>query len=295
MEPKDLNSWEEFKERLEKIQEETQELNKNSRKNAHGPTPLVSEPLYRGQSNHTWHLESTLERKRRNMTLYEYFDMLQSIKPKVEETSGISWPSFPNINNFQLQNIYQFTEKLKDTLGYMTFLRQHGFPSPLLDWTSCPYTASYFAFESIDSNTERVAIYFFRHQTGLYSANPRSPLEPNMDLVGHDIDNTSPRHFKQKTRYTLCIKNPNNGRFLSNYIIANMEEDINNPGLSINDNRIEDIPEAGNVVRKYTIPATEKEKVLKELESKEINRESLFESTPDNILIDLWNKLEMLK
>jgi hypothetical protein len=43
MEQKDLNSWEEFKERLEKIQEETQQLNANPHK-----VGMVTEPLYRG-------------------------------------------------------------------------------------------------------------------------------------------------------------------------------------------------------------------------------------------------------
>ena len=295
MEQKDLNSWEEFKEHLESIKKETQELNKNSRKNAHGPTPSVSEPLYRGQSNHKWHLKSTLERKCNDITLYEYLAILEDIKSKVEKISGKTWPDFSNINNCQLQSVYQFTTDLpKDALGYMTFLRQHGFPSPLLDWTDCPYIASYFAFESIDSNAERVAVYFFRGQTGFYP-DFKNALKPNAIFIGPDISNTSPRHFKQKTQYTLCTKNPNNGRCLSNYIIANMEEDINNPGFSMSDNYVEDIPEAGNVVRKYTIPVSEKRKVLRELESKGISRESLFESTPDNILIDLWNKLELLK
>ena len=118
----------------------------------------------------------------------------------------------------------------------------------------------------------------------------KSPLRPIMDHVEHDIDNTSPRHFKQKCHYTLCVANPNKGKCLSDYKIANMEEDINNLGFSLSDNCVEDIPEAGNVVRKYTIPASEKKKVLRELESKGINRESLFDSTLDNILIDLWNK-----
>lgn len=286
MKQEDLNSWEEFKKYLEKIKKENRELNANSHK-----VGMVTEPLYRGQSNHKWHLESTLERKRRNMTLYEYFAMLEGVKSKVEQISGISWPTFSNINSYQLLSIYHFTNDLpKDTLGYMTFLRQHGFPSPLLDWTSCPYIASYFAFEGIDTHTERVAIYFFRSRTGL-PIDMKSPLRPNMDHVGHDIDNTSPRHFKQKCHYTLCVANPNNGRCLSDYKIANMEEDINNLGFPLSDNCIEDIPEAGNVVRKYTIPVTEKKKVLRELESKEIN----FESTVDNILIDLWNKLEILK
>jgi hypothetical protein len=290
MRQEDTNSWEEFKECLGKIQEETQQLKAHPRK-----VVKVTEPLYRGQSDHKWHLESTLERKRRNTSLYEYLTMLEGIKSKVEQSSGISWPIFPNINNCQLLSIYHFAVELKDALGYMYFLRQHGFPSPLLDWTSCPYTASYFAFEDIDINTERVAIYFFRKQTGFIN-DMKSALKPTMDSLGPDVSDTSSRHFKQKAQYTLCAKNTNireSRRSLKHYIVANMEEDINNPGFSMSDNCIEDIPEAGNVVRKYTIPVTEKKKVLKELESKEINRESLFESTPDNILIDLWNKLEM--
>jgi hypothetical protein len=121
----------------------------------------------------------------------------------------------------------------------------------------------------------------------------KNALKPTMDSLGPDVGNTSKRHFKQKAWYTLCARNPNNGSYLDNYIIANMEEDINCPGFSMSDNGTKEIPEAGNVVRKYTIPVTEKKKVLDELESKGINRESLFESTLDNILFDLWNKLEM--
>jgi hypothetical protein len=287
MKQEDLNSWGEFKERLEEIQEETQQLNANPRK-----VGMVSDPLYRGQSNHKWHLESTLERKHRNTSLYEYLTMVESIKSKVEQSSGISWPIFPNINDCQLLSIYHFAVELKNALAYMYFLRQHGFPSPLLDWTSCPYTASYFAFEDIDTNTERAAIYFLRSRTGL-STDMKDALKPHMDNLGPDVINTSPRHIKQKAQYTLCAKKPNNGKSLKCYIVANMEEDINSPGFSMSDNCIEDIPETGSVVRKCTIPVTEKKKVLKELESKGINRESMFDSTPDNILIDLWNKYEM--
>lgn len=288
MKQEGLNSWEEFKECLEEIQEETQQLNANPNKTT------VTEVLYRGQSNHEWHLRSSLERIHRNITLYEYFTILKNIQSKVEEISEKSWPTFANINNCQLLNIYNFSIELpEDTLGYMSFVRQHGFPSPLLDWTSCPYIAAYFAFGGIYTNTERVAIYFFRGRTGV-ALDCKDDLEPAMNYFGPDIANTSPRHAKQKTRYTICTKKSKKEKSLKNYIIANMEEDINIPGSSTSDNCIEDIPEAGNVVRNYTIPVTEKKKVLKELESKGINRESLFpDGTPDNILIDLWNKYGM--
>jgi hypothetical protein len=285
MKQEDLNSWEEFKDCLEEINEETQQLEANPNKTT------VTEVLYRGQSNHKWDLSSTLQRRNRNMTLYEYLTILINIKSNVEQISGISWPTFSNINNYQLMSVYHFSIDLpEDTLGYMYFLRQHGFPSPLLDWTSCPSIASYFAFESIDSNVDRVAIYSFREKTGV-GIDSKCTTEPIMDSLGPDVQKTSIRHSKQKAQYTICMKNPNNGKSLSNYIIANIEEDINRTGFSTSDNCTEDIPEAGNVVRKYTIPVTEKKKVLKDLESKGINRELLFpDNTQDDILIDLWNK-----
>lgn len=288
---KDLNSWEEFKERVEEIQEETQRLKANPNK-----VGAVSEPLYRGQSNHEWHLESTLERKHRQMTLGKYFAILEKIKSKVEKNSGKSWPNFAGVNDRKLRSIYHITIDLPiDATAYMTFLRHHGFPSPFLDWTACPYVASYFAFEGIDTNTKRIAIYFFRKDTGL-PTDCKKMSEPTVDQIGHNIENTSGRHRKQKTHYTICLENPTAGESLQDYIIANIEEDINNVGFPITGEDYEgdnSIPEAGNVVRKYTIPATEKNKVLKELEAQKINRESLFESTQDNILIDLWYKYGM--
>lgn len=50
---------------------------------------------------------------------------------------------------------------------FLAFLQHNGFPTPLLDWTSSPYIAAYFAFESVNHfapQQENVAIFSFNKQ-----------------------------------------------------------------------------------------------------------------------------------
>ena len=62
------------------------------------------------------------------------------------------------------------------------------------------------------------------------------------------------------------------------------------PKLCDLDNDI-DLDLVKNVTCKYTIPVSERNKVLKKLQTENINRCSLFERTEDNRLFDCWTEI----
>ena len=187
-----------------------------------------------------------------------------------------------------------FPTKEKNTteiISFMIYLRHHGFPSPLLDWTYDPYVAAFFAFRNLDRDVTNVAIYTFREYTE-YAGGGHDTVDPQIIGIGHDIPGTSDKHKKQKAQYTICTKLLCQGNhILSNYIFTNHEHDINQPGFYLDENgRDVDVDYARNVVTKYIIPISERKRVLEILQEKQINKCNL-EATLDNLLEDLWDQL----
>ena len=77
----------------------------------------------------------------------------------------------------------------------MAWLRQNGFPSPLLDWSRSPYVASFFAFDSVDfAITEKISIYsFIETKTGSRSGT-RPADAPLVTSVGPWLS-TDKKHY----------------------------------------------------------------------------------------------------
>lgn len=93
--------------------------------------------MYRGQSNSSWVLKSSIFRTgfvNNHKDLVGYFNfMLPRVQEQVEAWSGLSWNLSDNFSQAE----------------FIAYLQHNGFPTPLLDFTFSPYIAAFFAFSEI--------------------------------------------------------------------------------------------------------------------------------------------------
>jgi hypothetical protein len=249
-----LKSWEEFEDAIEEEYQSHEELKKSY--------PKVPNLLFRGQKNACWPLETTLERyvrdkkvTKREYSQEEYLNILKAIKPAINSLANK--PEFEKFSNDPLAKEPSYYE-------FMIYIRHHGFPSPLLDWTRSPYVSGYFAFnDSKDEMDEDVAIYsFLEKELWFKSASSNTPqiLGLGSDVVAHK------RHYQQQGEYTVCFIEPTGSGFVygnpNNRIFTSHEK------VTFGDSQ--------DFLRKYIIPSTERKKVLRKLDLMNINAFSLF-------------------
>jgi hypothetical protein len=263
MEQRDLRTWEEF-------EQAWQELEAKRAARLSEPHTFISEYLFRGQANSDWKLETTLERAvDHEVSLLGYYRLLWIARPKVETFTDKTWaiPTYEEYADW-LGNIdYLFSEFR--AYDFFVYVRHHGFPSPLLDWSRSPYVAAFFAMHNIPRDVERVSIFVFCE----YSSGGKGGLvgAPTIHGLGSFV-RAHRRHYLQQSQYTICTAgNKSAAVYTSHEKVAAKNKPTQ------------------DLLWKFTLPATERAKALAALNKMNINSFSLFgdeDSLMDTIAIE---------
>lgn len=247
---KKINNWEEFEKTIKDIYFACQ-----NRKDETGL--YVSAPLFRGQSNGEWDLETTLGRWKKNITVEEYFRIIIGIKSTIESCLLRHWePSYLDIDK-ALKELSRPPYSIPVPFcEYMVYLRHNGFPSPFLDWTRSPYVAAFFAFN--ENTKTNPAIFMYIEYTGEGKAG--SLRKGEIRSIGPNLT-THKRHHLQQCEYTYCIKRIDERLHYASH------EDVFSQNKSNQD-----------LLTRYVLPYSEKSNFIKKLNSMNINAYSLFET-----------------
>jgi hypothetical protein len=240
-----LSTWEEFEAHVK-------ELRRNDKRDS----PL----LFRGQGDATWPLTTTLERAgQEKMRFTSYYQVVDRFKPEIEALTGMNWGErpYPDVDRL-LRNYGTLMDalQLSDVYRYLVYLRHHGFPSPLLDWTRSPYVAAYFAFTQPAKEPDaQVSIYVFSETPRGFKVTRND--RPRIIRLGPHV-RSHRRHFLQQSDYSICALFKKVWRFEAH-------DEVFSVGASRQD-----------ILTKINIPTRERLKVLSLLDEHNLNAFSLF-------------------
>lgn len=257
MEEISLDSWDQFEEQLQALDTKRQAIDPRIISSS-------SEYLFRGHGDANWLLEATLDRFfAKRISLLQYYRYALMARTRIEAFTGTRW-DIPSNEDYELwlTNHEGLTFHDYKAYDYLAYLRHHGFPSPLLDWTESPYIAAFFAFRHMTRGATHVTIYAYQEspRVGKYTSSDR----PIIHRLGPYVSSHK-RHFLQQSQYTFCTEIDNNVVYYTQHqkVVARNEAQQ-------------------DLVWKFVLPIGERRRALAQLNRMNINAFSLF-GTEDSL------------
>jgi FRG domain len=237
---------------------------------AEGSIGHFSHLLYRGHASHSWLPETTLERLSPTITsLAEYYRIVAIAKTQVETFTSRTWADIDVSSVAKHLSEYDALRFAPPpSYDFLVYLRHHGFPSPLLDWSRSLYVAAFFAYQQ--PTDDHIAIFAYQEYGG--AGKSSSSLFPQIHALGPNV-RTHPRHFLQQGEYTMCVRFQTDGWHLANH-----------SSVFDRDEQSQDL------LWKFTAPASDAPAVIRRLNEYNINAFSLFQ-TEESLLATLAKRL----
>jgi FRG domain len=238
--------------------------------------------LFRGQQNSEWPLTTTLERNGQvGMTFKAFYDLIIGrIGPAVETFTGVPVPAYDDgLSKAFAEDLELLTLRRRfppvDLYSYMVYLRHHGFPSPLLDWSHSPYVAAFFAFRDECGGSAKRSIYAYCEMPEGFKGGGVGDL--SVRQIGSYV-RSHRRHFRQQSDYTICSSwDSNHG-----WRFASHQELFDHPRPK------------QDFLWRFDIPSSERDKVLQSLDDHNLNAFSLFDSE-ETLLETMWFREQVLR
>lgn len=256
-----LNCWEEFEPKVNELLERFAIYDL--------PRPPLMWPVrFRGQASADWKLETTLERRsQRRWSVSEYLKLILDARPFIETQIDRRW-EIPSWEKCMEAMHREYDGRIKiPYYDYWVYLRHYSFPSPLLDWSSSPFIAAYFAFSELPATQcNKVAVFMYVEMPNGHKG--WDPNKPHLTAHGTEacLDR---RHFNQKCWYTTATV-----RYNTDFHFAS-HESVPRPKDGSYD-----------LILKITLPTAERNKALSQLLLQGISAFTLF-GTEDALAKDL--------
>ena len=214
------------------------------------------ELLFRGQSNHSWEIRSSLERHGiETIACEKYYSLIDRYKPLINPIieNRYERKSTRSGYPFDFKDYQEGSWELPE-MEYLAYLRHHGFPTPLIDLSMSSFIALYFACEDFNQETKVDGKVF------LYSP-PQVWIDGNDDIpglrkIGRYVE-AGKRHFAQQSKYLIPIVFDSEWNFITFKKVIESKK---------NDHKLQEIIISKDV----------KVKLMKELHDMNINRYTMF-------------------
>lgn len=233
---------------------------------------------FRGQSDSTWNLTSSLERNAVNATQSELEKMIFNIYGK-------------------------FTQKDKLTFDDLADMQHYGVPTRLLDFTSSFDVALYFA--SSNNSEVDAAVFCLKNIVHSFlSIQPEDilkgyginvPAKSNIDKnkLLSKFSHQEEKNYRVKAQKGYFI-HTKSSKFTFEDSLSYAIRDLDLSYLDSNGESFEDILKKSTLV-KVIIPSSLKKEILEYLNSKNINDNTIYPNQKDDFLIKIKPVVEYIK